>query len=621
MTNEVLYIDGQQVDIPTKGLGITLNFESNILDGLTKRKKNYTNTVKLPKTQRNAEVFACSDMVSVVNSVPYQKHTARYLLGGVEVFTDGECYLLKVSDSYEVTITFGRDPIRRLIEDDVLLSDLTGTETWVVRLGVDTTYINDISDPIPDIANIWHNSLKDVQLLRPYSPLSKYPYNASVSVKAILARIASQYGFTFNTSAINNVLTDLYCLITGKKGTASTFAGESIYAVFGYSNTAPSGVFPLENTPVWQNVFEAMDGDVRTLKSLGKWKVNVTGTFTFYTARELTEDEMNSTTFYLCDESGNPKAQLLGSSITHGIDERQYIGGLSGVVELNEGDSFCLLIDLTANTSIIDGQYGTDGNATITIPYAPEEVPFSTTYTTRTAPVYQNLPDVKVVEFLATINALCNTFIYATQSNGQWTAHFAPIASTGSVDWTSRLILPSRNTSYKDMAYTPSGWARHNYIEWQNGYKGDIHIDNQQPNEERTWYRSPFNIPEGTSGYDIPYYEQEDDGSVNFTKPAPFLFYAERYSPNPVPGSAYMILGTRHELPFDNVISERYASFAAWLEHPKVLTVQVQLTDADLNDLEGLGRIYLAQFGAYFAPITIQYKSGSPAKVQLLKIS
>ena len=70
MKQELLYIDGQLVDIPVTGLGITLNFESNILDGVTKREKNYSNTVKLPKTQRNGAVFGCAGEASVVSTIP-----------------------------------------------------------------------------------------------------------------------------------------------------------------------------------------------------------------------------------------------------------------------------------------------------------------------------------------------------------------------------------------------------------------------------------------------------------------------------------------------------------------------------------------------------------------------
>ena len=626
MKNEVLYIDGQLVDISDKGLGITLNFETNILDGLSKRKKNYTNTVKLPKTERNASVLGCAQMVSVVNDIPYQKHTARYILNGIEIFNDGECYLLRVSNDYEVTITFGRDPIRRIIEDNALLSDLTGSETWDVRSVVDGAWIETPTDSLPDIANIWHDSIEDVSLLKPYSTVSLQPYNPSVSVTKILDRIATQYGFTFHTTAVvDNILKDLYCLIAGKKGTDETFENESMIADFGYNAAAPLGVFPLRNTPVWDHVFEVQEDEIRKVKPLKKWKINVTGLVQFGTNIEMTNEQIGQVEFYLCDESGNPIAQLSENEIVS-QGNKWYTAGINSNVEVKGGESFCFLISLPAGVSIDPapvpsafngGQFG----ATITIPFAPEEVPFSTTTKTRTAPVFQNLPEVKIVDFLSTLNMMCNTYIYCVKdASNQWNVYFAPIEQDGLKDWTKRICQSSMDMVATNISYTPNGWARHNYLEWSNEYKGDIPVENEQlSSDERTWMKSVFNIPEG-EGYEIPYYKYNDDNEVEFQKPKPYLFYVERFTRNPS-ASARMLLATRAHLPFDYIVEHYYSMFASWLKHPKVVTVQIMLTETDLQQLESIGRIYLAQFGAYFAPLTIQYKSGSPSKVQLLKIS
>ena len=187
-------------------------------------------------------------------------------------------------------------------------------------------------------------------------------------------------------------------------------------------------------------------------------------------------------------------------------------------------------------------------------------------------------------------------------------------------DWTKRICQSSMDMVMTDITYTPNGWARHNYLEWSNEYKGDIPVENEQlSSNERTWMKSVFNIPEG-EGYEIPYYKYNDDNEVEFQKPKPYLFYVERFTRNPS-ASARMLLATRTHLPFDYIVEHYYSLFSSWLKHPKVVTVQIMLTETDLQQLESIGRIYLAQFGAYFAPLTIQYKSGSPSKVQLLKIS
>ena len=109
------------------------------------------------------------------------------------------------------------------------------------------------------------------------------------------------------------------------------------------------------------------------------------------------------------------------------------------------------------------------------------------------------------------------------------------------------------------------------------------------------------------------------DGNIEFTKPAAFMYYVDKWRKLNV--GEYYLIATRAGLDFETIITQYYSNFAAWMQHPKILTVQILLSDVDIKNIESIGRIYLAQFGAYFAPLTIQYKSGSPSKVQLLKIS
>ena len=616
MTQECLYIDGQLADIPAKGLGITLNFASNIIDGITQRTKNYTNTVKLPVTERNARIFGRSEMVTVLGTTPYVWHTARYVRGGIEIIAEGRCYLLKVSTDYEVTVIWGEDGISRIIDAGLQLSDLTGG-TWTVQQYPE----NYIGTTAPDSGYIWHNSLSDGNQTKPASALGDAPYQPSVRVPAILSAIGSRYGITFDTSAIDGDIASLYCLVTGRKGTVGTFRGESIYTTWNLIQADPpaANMLALANGFSWPNVFRVNTEKVRCVEALGKWGAHLAGNVAFRTST-MTSDEMQAVSVWVCDSGGSLKTQI-GRGCNYLDTTNQFIAAFDADVEVEKGALLCLRIVFGSDTRTVTSS---GGNATVTIPYAPEEVPFSTTSKTRTAPLFPNLPDVKIVDFIATVNAMCGTYLYVEPAavGSGWRVVFSRLYSDTVADWTARLRMASRSMQLSEVFFAPSGWARHNYLMWQNEETGgDIPVDNVALSEERTWYKSPFAIPAGDGGYTMPYYKQNDDGAWEMSTPKPYLFKAVRWNPFGTSSNKVFYIAGNSGMGFASIVARKYGLLAAWMEHPKVIVAVVALTDAEVGSLRSVGRIYLAQFGSYFAPITIQYQATGTAKCTLLKLS
>ena len=614
---EQLYIDNKPVDIPSAGLGITLNYASNILDGIAKHKSNYTNTVKLPKTQRNAEVFDCPAQVSVVSMVPYRYHSCRYVRDGVEIIKDGRCYLLKVSTAYEVSLIWGGDAITSIIDSGALLSDLTGNEQWEVIAYPE----NFIGTTAPDYGNIWYNGREGYSQLKPAAALADLPYNPSVAVAFILARIGTQYNINFDTTNISQRIADLYCLITGKKGTDTTFQGESMNCGFSGGN---SEIMAIDSGGSWTNVFAVETSDnVRCTKALGNWGVNIIGSAVFKSSTALTQTQMDAVQVWTCDARGDLKNQVAQGVAFVGVTG-QYVVGINADFDAKKDDAFCFRFVTPTGVSITD----TGGSINLTIPRAPEEVPFSTTNKTRYAPVFANLPEVKIVDFLATINAICGTYLVITPKPSPqtgWDATFIPFVvnnATNVQDWSARLISSKADALTSEIAYTHSEWARHNLLQWSGDeVGGDIPVDNDTLKETRTWYQSPFKIPAGSDGYTIPTYKVEDDGTFEYAKPAAHLLKAVRWNPFGTQVAEAFYIATNNGLDFAAIVSSRYVAFKEWLLHPKFVKVEVRLTDVELASLAEYPTIYLAQFGCLFLPITIQVGKNQIAKCELLKIS
>ena len=102
MTEE-LYINNKRVDM-NADTKITLNFKSNILGDISKITSSNSQTISLPKTNHNRNIFDDPTSPSRSSSFPRRKHPARYVKNGVTVIADAYAVLLDCSDKYEIAL-------------------------------------------------------------------------------------------------------------------------------------------------------------------------------------------------------------------------------------------------------------------------------------------------------------------------------------------------------------------------------------------------------------------------------------------------------------------------------------------------------------------------------------
>lgn len=605
---EQLYIDNKPVDIPSAGLGITLNYASNILNTFASQYGNYTNTVKLPITDRNTNVFQSRNEVTVVNGFPYETHSVRYVKDGIEVIKDGVCYLLSVSTSYEVTLIWHDDNLSGLLEGTDTLNELKdATELWPV-----------IKHPTPSnpsaitaqgaTLNVWYDSMQENGgVTQPPLGGSIMPFLPSVTVPAILSAIESKYGVTFQ---VDDDLTRLAVPVVTMHGRAGDITG-SVTATVSFNEPIGKKI----DFQSFANTFRGEvvranaddDGTDNGVRLTTPLRLRVQGTIHFLVISPDGYADTLPSTFGLWAVNADRERKALICD-TWTVNNRKFTMTFDTSFDADRGDVVCFAF---AGVGSGWASVSTSGTSSITIsaPYAPVEVPLGDSVSDgRVIPVWPNLPNIKVVDFIRTLNALTGTY---TKINGT-TLSFVRYDYLGQApdDW-SRYYTSGKTT----ISFKPSGWSRRNLFKWDNGgTDGVIEIDNVQLDEERTMFDSVFSITNNTV---IPAFksEQDDNGvSYIFEKIQPYIVSIEDY------GNNYLKVSSTG-LDWQSIINARYQSYASWFAQAVIVKATFSLSAVELLQILPKRAIYIAQLGCIFIPIKVTCNSNGTTTAELLKIS
>lgn len=625
---EQLYIDGQLVDMPKAGIGISLNINSNILTNFGVPVGNYTNTIKLPMTSRNAEIFGVRGEVAVVNDIPYDVHEARFIRNGVEMISAGKCYLLSVSDSYEVSICWRRDNLGALINSADTL-DMLGDQSAVVMTGEqqESTPASDITDT-PIFA--WYDGSTESEGFRKPQDISKHPFQPSITVDDIIAAIETRYGVQFNIGGD----TSGWCIpITGRTAPAGTIQG-GIYVWLGLGGYEVGKSSRLTNwtqvdsgTPCTDIVKATADGDgtAKALKTTVPLKLRVRSRYVNgidfylrYTGSSTNITPPDGFELIACKPANNKdwsgeKIATICDTWTVTSDNLIHMEfDTSFDVESGQLITFAFRCEDTILYEVVANSASTGAESIILdSPYEVAEAPLN-----RAIYVWRNLPKVKVLDFIYTLCAFTGTYC-AIDGSMINLYSYDELASRPAIDKTADLILASRMMKPKNIAFKVNGWEAVNLLQWANGYEGEIDVNNAQLTGSRDWFKSVFNATEGAAGWILRCWaENWDDYYTQCTY--------DYDTPSPTIAKAVAFQGAQTQrlrlsrVDFSDIVAAKYASVQSWLD----AVVVVKATMARGEDLLTAEKIYIAQFGAYFTPLTIQMDGKSDiANVELLKIS
>lgn len=249
MQENELIVNGVSLDLkPNTVIGLTI--QANDLGELQNRQGNFSNTFKLPFTEKNRQFFENAENINSATNVPYKRFVANYFEKGLPIVQDGILTLIEVDNGYSGRLNSGNTDLFTAIGDKTI-GDLFGDEfhvldmdTIIDSLDGSKNYIYPLIDfrldqptPIADSFGV------DVRWLRP-----------CVNVRKAIDLIALETGFdilgTFVDSDICNrlILTPDNCVYTKEQqefleANINFFSKREIsgYEVVGNVAEAPTG--------------------------------------------------------------------------------------------------------------------------------------------------------------------------------------------------------------------------------------------------------------------------------------------------------------------------------------------------------------------------------------------
>jgi len=629
MITDRIYVDSILLDVPTSGLAVTLNYRGNVLDGLKGIQANFTNTIRLPRTEKNLSAFGVSQVVSNPTTYPYRYHTAQYESDGVLLVRDGRAVLMSITDdSIEMMLIWGAGVAFDVLAGEAKLSDLTGTVTRALTEHASITEWSSLSNTNYPLCFHDSNANNTVDSLpKPYGTLTWSPTLPSIKVDYVLSLIAAQMGATYNFQS-NSAVDGSYILPTNISVNESTGSVMYIHlpspVVDDTTMLVTSDYNVMANTTIYKAVTTAWDytyyspQSERTVKLFTTQPTDSTPAVSgitsvvdvvvtiqariYYTTATQYED----IALRIVDDSGNVVSGLSATPTTSGsyslmtvTGEANLKAGKKYYFQMHGASSFVIGSDtyislwLSENTTATIGRYYN---------------------------LVKSLPDVKVVDFIATLAAISGTFPVAYSDNEMRFYTYASLFTDTPIDWSYKLA------SY-GVEYKVDGWAQSNNLLWADSDKsGAVTIDDETIEASRDWYKSQFNIGEEAF---YPYFEMKDQSFIDdvgetfngrvwsFVKPKPCIHFVKKATDTFA--GINLVAVDFDSLDFSTIVANNYPALSAILEHPRIVEVSVRMQAAEIINLDLSKTYYFEQLGAKFVIVSVQYNRGL-AKCKMLKI-
>jgi hypothetical protein len=681
---ERLYVDNKLVDVG-KDVGITMSIVSNLFSDVSKLKGNASYTIKLPKTAVNMSVFGYADRVDARTTMAYRKHVARFYRNGVEIFKDADCVLQSASDEgYEVVIVWGcRPKFTDIIKQNMTLRDLQSDATLLFEeTPTISTYDGFMSQGYGYLRMItrweskeepkeWHgrndsgeygvgwqkithvgketSGATDITPRRIFIAFNNN--HPCVSVKWILERILADMGVEFRwTGDAKTMVESLAIPCVTKEANELTYTGKMVAqwvsqpsggygrkmvmaviasdTVFGNLNTETDTLTVLTDCDLmvkadisikhnWDSVFEYVEG-------YGTEEEHSFAYRDFFKAAEVIIEVKHGDSSTDEYRIGNAENFFVGD-----LYDRHDVGlvevlSSSGIISVEQGDEISVKLISTGDQSyrawVISGgmsAMAVDGS----------DVPFNGQF-----PIVENLPDIKVVDFVKFLCAVTGTFpLQKSSGNVVEFAEFDVLQRNivNAVDWTNRVRAKTTSNVPQRIGYKMDGWAKRNHYKWKEdetthgGYDGYLTIDDDTLDEERDVITFPFAASDMDYGVAlVPLYERKYEYDDNGALIEPPTYEYGRTEPRivEVTGMGSGKAGTRFKMEMQGIIAKKYGLISGCLANAKVIEESVELTDREIAEFDETIPVWLAQYGSYFAVLEIKMNGDGLSDVKMIRI-
>ncbi len=625
-----LYLNGHKADI--EDVVISQTKQVNDLAELKDRQVNYTNRFKLPFTPVNIELLEFLGVPGNTSRSPYERITAKLVDDGLELISNGYAKVKQTaSREYEVYIYDGNVSLyeelkgERLNQLDysaynhnlyfhVWLQSLTNTSGYVYALGNFGPGVNPDNN-FPSLNSI------DLETQSP----AFYKHT-------LWDMIFTEKGFTYSGDFFTTNTKFLSEVITPIKGSPIGTISENAAGVFITNNISDS--VPVYNFPIQPLVTKVHVFDLTVVTALANITFNNTPNDNSFTVNYDGVLKINLVTLYTLT---NVSAYAAGVSILiNGASAGLFIVPSTGtgatmnselIVNVNSGDE----IKIRYYASNLAGP-AFSFNAQVT------DV-ILTNVTGGNVVEFENImPAKSKIDF---IKDIMQRYGLIFRSNGYNHYEFIQMQTllndrANAEDWSDKLVEFGTET-YDLGSYAKNNYLKFNYEEGEpTNYDGNIEIDNDHLNEEKTLFTSIYKISKSDLQfnnqpvYTVPLWVdnnsviEESETDVRLFKIK--IFNGQIVVKSTVFNTDENITVDIPYLSLENVdmeyqISQNYDALGRVLNVPHVRNDYFYLAPIDVYLLNFFRLKYIKQLGQYYYLNKVSnFQKGKPVKCEMVQV-
>lgn len=293
-----------------------------------------------------------------------------------------------------------------------------------------------------------------------------------------------------------------------------------------------------------------------------------------------------------------------------------------GAIELKEGDivTFTMKNGRDAN---LKGLRCYNGTLKATVKES-DQVPYGGNY-----PIGINLPDVKVVDFIKTLQLILAVFPAQNFSNGA--ISFIDLDGlwkrrNEAKDWSKKLVPSQESNIPRTCNYVVDGYCQHNKYKWKEddtvseNHDAEMLVSNNTLEYQQNTWTIPFAASDGNR---IPIYAWKSVTSV-FGRTS---FVTERATEYKACKDRIMNLVNvggvaclRFDIDIQSIFNTKYNRLTKSLSSAHVIKERFILRDLEILEFDETIPIYLAQYGAYFAVTELKTSNDGYTEATMLQL-
>lgn len=669
MKTEELIIDGRRVDM-SPDTRIVLNFKSNLLGDISKITASNSQTISLPKTIRNREIFDHATAPSYDSRFRYRKHAATYSRNGVKIISDATAVLLDSAENYEIALYWGEmTKFQSWVDSGLSIKDLdfsTIYQIWNNPVTLATCYNGDTADDyyFPDDSYLYYVDYDcglgsaETMTAAAKQKISLHPV---MSARRLLLKMQSENGITFEFPA------GFMDSRPGQHSRAGIFQGLAIPMLTRKTSEQQRLTATVTGHDEHKNSMQRYAGLYLSLPASSHYTTETKSYGLFFggsvnatAIKFATEGKIKFDIFLSVQTAvGWPNRDFPGTPLLElGINDgkiktvpcrvsRQKVGSSTGwdyyvttvsytyEAEVKPGDELALLVRVDNNTEFYKYYSDTD---TFVSPYFLYLYPPATEVDIQLGQYFRvngNLPDIKQIDF---VKALCAMYgLFVVPSGVADKLKFVTLDNLldrrgEAVDWSSRVIR-SNDGEPERVKFSLGDYARRNFFRYaeddtvKTSGDGEIFIDNEALEPRKDVIKLPFSPSDETIvnpdnnnlvGALIPQYKWNDDGTeVESSNLKPRIL--QIVSDGTVEHSGDKAIGRFLPITFDNLIAKYYGSLSRVLNSAITITEKIRLTEFELLKLDFTRPVYLKQYGRFYGIISVQTGDDDICTVELLQ--